>query len=386
MVAAIVAPSEFEVLIALLRERGYRVVGPTVRDGTVVHADLTGVDDLPRGWGDEQSPGSYRLVRRDDDALFGFTVGPHSFKRELFPPRQHLWEAVSDGDAVFHVVEPPLPDEPMAFVGVRPCELAAIGVQDRVFLEGVAADRVYAGRRDGLVLIAAECHSPAGSCFCASMGTGPGVDSDAAVAPGSAPVALADLVVTELFEPDHRLLLRADTDLGAELLEALEQREATDDDLTAREASLDAAVQRMGRHLDTDDLHDLLMGNLSHPRWDDVASRCLACTNCTMVCPTCFCTTVEDTTDLTGDRASRDRRWDSCFTIDFSHAGPMSVRTSTRARYRQWMTHKLATWIDQFDSSGCVGCGRCITWCPVGIDITEEAAAIRASDGREAVS
>ena len=133
----------------------------------------------------------------------------------------------------------------------------------------------------------------------------------------------------------------------------------------------------MGRELDTTDIRELLYRNYEHPRWDEVAERCLACGNCTMVCPTCFCTTVEDVTDLAGEHVERHQRWDSCFTIDYSHIHGGAVRGSTRSRYRQWMTHKLATWIDQFGSSGCVGCGRCITWCPVGIDITEEARAIR---------
>jgi Fe-S-cluster-containing hydrogenase component 2 len=131
-----------------------------------------------------------------------------------------------------------------------------------------------------------------------------------------------------------------------------------------------------------DDLHDLLLGNLDHPRWDDVAARCMTCANCTMVCPTCFCMTVEDSSDLAGVESSRSRRWDSCFTMDHSYVHGGSVRASAKSRYRQWLTHKLATWIDQFGSSGCVGCGRCITWCPVGIDITEEVAAIRNSRPR----
>ena len=110
--------------------------------------------------------------------------------------------------------------------------------------------------------------------------------------------------------------------------------------------------------------------------------RCLTCGNCTMVCPTCFCTTTEDVTDLTGDHAERWRHWDSCFDLDFSylHGGPCAPRA--RSRYRQWLTHKLGTWHDQFGSSGCVGCGRCIVWCPVGIDITEEAHALRAGAAR----
>lgn len=96
-----------------------------------------------------------------------------------------------------------------------------------------------------------------------------------------------------------------------------------------------------------------------------------------MVCPTCFCSSVHDVADLSGDNVERIRQWDSCFNLDFSYTKGGTVRDNTRSRYRQWLTHKLASWQDQFDSLGCVGCGRCITWCPVGIDLTEEVQAIR---------
>ena len=365
----VIAVDELGTLIGTLRGDGYRVIGPTVRDGSILHGELHELSDLPRGWTDEQAPGTYRLQRRDDEALFGYAVGPSSPKRELFPPRQRLWTATSDGDASFHVTQERHESARIAFLGVRGCELAAIAVQDRVFLQGAYQDEVYVAHRSDVLLIAVECGSPAGTCFCASMGTGPGVTEG------------ADLVLTELLDGEHRFLARAVTEAEAELLAALERGEPTHHDITAREQVIATATAGMGRELDTDGLHDLLLGNLEHPRWDDIADRCLACTNCTLVCPTCFCTTVEDTTDLTGANAFRDRRWDSCFGLEFSHAGPASVRSSTKARYRQWMTHKLATWIDQFGTSGCVGCGRCITWCPVGIDITVEADAIRrASD------
>jgi Fe-S-cluster-containing hydrogenase component 2 len=139
-------------------------------------------------------------------------------------------------------------------------------------------------------------------------------------------------------------------------------------------------IGQVTKHLDTVDIKDLLYRNLEHPRWDEVAARCLSCANCTMVCPTCFCTTVEDTSDLAGRETTHQRRWDSCFTTDFSYISGGSIRQSGKARYRQWMTHKLASWIDQFGTSGCVGCGRCITWCPVSIDITEEASVIRETE------
>ena len=134
------------------------------------------------------------------------------------------------------------------------------------------------------------------------------------------------------------------------------------------------------RKLNTTNIRDTLLSNLDHPRWDEVAERCLSCANCTMVCPTCFCSSVDEISDLAGDHVERERTWDSCFNVGFSYMNGGNVRDNVRSRFRQWLTHKLASWIDQFDTSGCVGCGRCITWCPVGIDLTEEVAAIRGDD------
>jgi formate hydrogenlyase subunit 6/NADH:ubiquinone oxidoreductase subunit I len=201
------------------------------------------------------------------------------------------------------------------------------------------------------------------------MGTGPQAESG------------YDLALTELLDAPHRFLVDVGSERGAELLAELPRREATTSDLASAVASGEAARGRMGRTMETDGVRDLLLASLDSPRWDDVASRCLSCANCTLVCPTCFCSTVEDATDLTGDHAERWRVWDTCFSVDYSYIHGGSIRPSTRSRYRQWLTHKLATWQDQFGTSGCVGCGRCITWCPVGIDITEEVDALRAARG-----
>ncbi|HET6968877.1 MAG TPA: 4Fe-4S dicluster domain-containing protein, partial [Ornithinibacter sp.] len=215
---------------------------------------------------------------------------------------------------------------------------------------------------------------PAATCFCTSMGTGP------------AAVGGYDLALTELLDAGgHRFVVDVATERGAGLLAGIPTRPAPDADREAAAQVTIRARDRMVRSVDTDGIRDLLAANLEHPRWDDVAERCLACTNCTLVCPTCFCSTVEDHSDLAGRHAERTRRWDSCFTLDHSYLHGGSVRPTHRDRYRQWLTHKLGTWIDQFDSSGCVGCGRCITWCPVGIDLTAEVAAIRAEPAGTAV-
>ncbi|MBK6798901.1 MAG: 4Fe-4S dicluster domain-containing protein [Acidobacteria bacterium] len=355
-------------LIEALAESGYRVIGPTVRDGAIVYDEVEKLDDLPAGWTDEQQPGSYRLKRRDDRALFGFNVGPHSWKKFLHPPNLRLFQAKRN-DKGFEISNDNQPAPHLAFLGVRACELHAIAIQDKVFINGPYVDSVYGERREKSFVVAVNCGQAGGTCFCTSMKTGPRAESG------------FDIALTEVIETDqHYFVAEAGSERGVEILEKTRTRKADESEKKKAVEIVEFAASRMGRNLDTTGIKELLYRNHDHPRWEDVASRCLTCANCTMACPTCFCTTVEDTTDLTGDHAERWRRWDSCFTTDFSYIHGGSMRVSVKSRYRQWMTHKLASWIDQFGTSGCVGCGRCITWCPVGIDITEEAAAIRKNE------
>ncbi|MEV0970808.1 4Fe-4S dicluster domain-containing protein [Microtetraspora glauca] len=348
-----------EPLVAALRSAGYSVVGPTVKDGAVRLAEISSAAELPAGTGDAQEPGHYRLTERDDDLVFGFAASPDSAKRFTQPPRQTLFRM---RDREIEEVEPEAPR--VALLGVRACDLAAMAVQDRVFLGGRHPDPAYRRRREALFLVAVNCAVPGGTCFCVSMGTGPKA------------TAGFDLALTELAAP-HRFLIETGSERGAEIVTAIPHQAATGDDVAAAEEVSRTAAGRMGRTVDTAGIQEWLPAAHDHPRWDDVASRCLACTNCTMVCPTCFCSTVEDVTDLSGEVAERSERWDSCFTLDFSEVGGAPVRGSQRGRYRQWLTHKFATWFDQFGTSGCVGCGRCITWCPTGIDVTEELSCIR---------
>jgi ferredoxin len=365
--AVVIDREGLDQLISALAERGYRVLGPVVRDRAISIGELRGTGDLPQGWRDTQAPGRYRLEQAGDPALFSWAVGPSSIKGDVFPSRSVVWRAsVTEGSVRLEETHDDTPSA--ALVGVRPCEVAALGVLDRVLGQAPAPDPLYRHRRAGFVVVA-ECGTPSGTCFCTSMDTGPAARDG------------FDLALTELLDHDgHRFLVRVGSQQGAEVLQGLSWRAATHGDVAARDGVIEHATANMGRLLDTDDLPGLLVRNLEHPRWDDVAERCLACGNCTLVCPTCFCATVQDTTDV-GGTVERERTWASCFDLAHSYLHGGSVRETTRARYRQWMTHKLSTWWDQFGTSGCVGCGRCITWCPVGIDITEESAAIRATDG-----
>ncbi|GAB4108996.1 MAG: 4Fe-4S dicluster domain-containing protein [Phycisphaeraceae bacterium] len=351
-------------LVRLLQERGYTVIAPTVRDGVIALSAVTRADQIASGVRDELAPGRYRLADSPMSRHFQYVVGQDSPKRFFFPPELELVSLHVEGKRF--VLDRTAPNPPkLAILGVRPCDLAAIRIQDRVLGYGdhstarrCETDTYYHQARKQSVLIAANCTQPGGTCFCASMGTGPDAREG------------YDLSMTEM---GGGFIMRAGSDKGRELIDHLPVREAEPAEIELGQLKLEQAGERMGRSLDTESVRQLLRTHIEHPAWDEVAQRCLACANCTMVCPTCFCTTVSDTNDLATGSFNRTRRWESCFTQQFSYTTAGSVRGSIRARYRHWMRHKLCTWYDQFGCPGCVGCGRCITWCPVGIDITEQA-------------
>jgi ferredoxin len=369
--------SDLQLILDQLASAGYRVVGPQVADGAVVYRELHSIEQLPRGVLDEQDGGRYRLHHDSQAGYFDHVVGPHSVKQFLFPPREVVQEFHRDGDSWRSTQPASTEPQKTAVIGVRSCDLHAIAIQDQVFLHGPYVDPGYQARRAALFLVSVQCRRAAATCFCHSMNTGPRAKSG------------FDLALTEL---DDRFVMEVGSQQGGTILRAIDGVQLCSDSEKQQAAQLSLGLEQAmlhrnqqppptnqprPRHLATDGIHDLLLQNLNHPRWEQVADRCLSCTNCTLVCPTCFCSTVEEVSDLTGDHVRRERAWSSCFTTEHSHLSSGVVRQSTASRYRQWLTHKLATWIDQYGTSGCVGCGRCITWCPVGIDLTEEVAAIR---------
>jgi len=374
-----IAKPQLQDLIDILREDNYRTIGPQVSQEAVIYDDLHSIEQLPIGYVDEQDGGHYRL-RKEGGAWFDYVVGPHSLKNFLFPPRETLVRLDRvDGEWETTVPEPA--PQPLAVIGPRSCDLHAMKIQDRVFMGEAYTDPAYRSRRNQIFVIAVNCRRAAATCFCHSMNTGPACSVG------------YDLLLTEL---DEHFVVQIGTTRGSKVVDGISWSPCETEQIAEAEghtqlvreelesrsptgfpASTDDGPKR--RSLDTTDIYNLLMENLENPRWEEVAQRCLACTNCTLVCPTCFCASVEDVSDLSGDHVERERAWDSCFTLEHSQMTSGAVRKTIASRYRQWLTHKLATWHDQYDTSGCVGCGRCITWCPVGIDLTEEVAAIRES-------
>ena len=357
----ILSLSGLQRLLDVLDAKGYRIVGPAVRDGAMVWDTVRRISDLPVGWQDQQEPGRYRLEQTGSSVVFGITHGPHSLKPFAFVPREPLLqiERASGG----FVVHPKLPQtEKIAVIGARSCDLAGLAIQDQIFLNGTYPDNYYAIRREGFLVIAVNCTRALPTCFCASTETGPRARRN------------FDLALTEV---DEMFLVEAGSPAGRDVLMDIVVAAASATLIAEASTRVEACARSQVRRLGSSGMPQALYEAYDHPHWDEVAARCLACANCTMVCPTCFCHTVEETPDLARENTEHTRLWDSCFTQEHGYIHGKNIRPAIKDRYRMWLTHKLASWVDQFGTSGCVGCGRCITWCPVGIDLTEELQALR---------
>lgn len=354
------ARENFQTLIDVLVDEGYRCLGPQVRDGAIVFDELSDVSQLPTGVHDQQAPGNYQLSRSDSPRCFAWANGPQALKPLLFAPRETLWRAERDADGRLSFVAAEPTVQKTAVFGVRSCDLAGVRIQDNILIHDVYQDERYRARREALFTVAVNCSRPAETCFCASTGDGPTAEGG------------YDLLLSEL---DEGFLVNADSDAGEKVLKRLSLEWASDHQffVAGQQAVHAAKVQTRKLPAKVD---EVLLNNLEHDRWQEVAQRCLSCGNCTMVCPTCFCHQEVEQPQLDGESTEHVREWDSCFTEGHSYIHGTVIRKETEKRYRQWLTHKLATWVQQFGNSGCVGCGRCIAWCPVGIDLTEEANAI----------
>ncbi|MFN2144140.1 MAG: 4Fe-4S dicluster domain-containing protein [Anaerolineales bacterium] len=353
----VIPKTELDKLLAAMRQQGYQTVGPVVKHDALEYGPVETIADLPKGYTSEQNAGQYRLKQAGHDRFFDITPGARTWKEYIYPPRRHLFTMSRDNGHWERVkVEEDLPKH--ALIGVRPCELKAIGVLDAVLVRRDFTDPDYMARRSRIFILAVDCLHPGDTCFCVSMGSGPEAGEG------------YDLKMTEL---DDCFLIRIGSDIGLAVMQDLDWEPATAFCQQAAQRGLDHAVRSMGRQIrDIESVPDAILNNLEHGHWLDVSARCMSCGNCTFVCPTCFCWDAVDEVSVTTKETSRYRVWDSCFNLAYSAQAGGNTRPSTKSRYRQWLSHKFGNWQKQFDVLGCVGCGRCITWCPAGIDVTEE--------------
>lgn len=354
--------SELDHLITILRDSGFETIGPKVHNQAISYAPIEKLDDLPLGYSSEGERGYFRLQQGNHNRYFDVTPGQDSWKKFLFPPRTTLFTAAKENGRWKETVNQDS-SKKFAFIGVRPCDLSAISVQDKVFIREDYVDPIYSSRRANVLILVVNCLHPSSTCFCTSMSTGPQAASG------------FDLSLTEL---NDVFLVEIGSDAGIALVQQIEWSPASANYLQIAAQKMEKSAQTITRRIeDPQSVPEMLLENLDHPHWDEVGARCLSCTNCTLVCPTCFCWEVEDSTNLAGNRTERTRVWDSCFNLSYAAQAGGNIRPTTKSRYRQWLTHKMGTWVEQFGGSGCVGCGRCIVWCPAKIDITEEINALR---------
>ena len=352
----VIEKEAFNAILARLKENGYETIGPRVKNETLIYSSIDQLNDLPRGYVTEQDAGHFRLTHTGHSRYFDAIPGAQSWKQFLFPPKTELF-TLRKANNHWETITPETKTPTYAFIGVRACELAAIQIQDNIFMRPDFNDPTYRARRERVFILTVNCMYPAGTCFCVSMGTGPRAKGG------------FDLSLTEL---EDVFLLTIGSEVARNLFDEIPFEPASAFLLRNADQGLERAASQMGRKLDISNLPDLILNNLDHPHWQEVGSRCLSCTNCTQVCPTCFCWDAVDQMSLDGKKTHRERVWDSCFNPGYSYQAGGNTRPTIRSRYRQWLSHKLGTWKQQYGTLGCVGCGRCITWCPAEIDLTKE--------------
>ncbi len=326
---------KLKTLAAKLCERGNRVLAPATIDGATVFAEF--------------GPGS--------EIAFDVLRTARSSKEAFFPCSETLFEFRREGRSI-EIVPDETPAQPTVLLWCRPCDAASYDMLDRLFAWDYD-DEFWQAKRAATTVVSIACDAPDEYCFCSSVGGSPGNKSgaDLWLAPA------ADGIVAE-----------PQTEKGQALVDAF------GDLFTEGESEL--RIADLPATFDLEKVKPWLDDNFQHPFWTDIAYKCLGCGVCAFVCPTCHCFDMADDADL--DRGRRLRTWDSCcFKVFALHASGHNPRPTKDGRYRQRMMHKFKYYVEKFDVTACVGCGRCSASCPIDMNICTVATAVAAGPDAE---
>lgn len=359
----ILSKKQLKQLFALLKQEAFSLIGPVVKDGVISYEEVPVLEELASSVQDKQSPAFYSLKKTNKPYFFSYANGFSSLKKFFFPAQRELFSLKRDKNKRFNIFYPDKPNKKLAFFGIKPCDLAALVVQDKIFMEGDYQDIYYQNLRKNSFIVVANCTHPSENCFCTSFNTGPAVKNKESL----------DISLTEILEADkHYFIAEAFSERAREYFRKLKVPLAKEKDKKMFNKTIEKSARKIKKRVNEEEIKKFFPLSYENYYWREIGKRCLGCGNCTLVCPSCFCSTVLEKSNIGATEAERVKVWDSCFNVEFSYIHPAAVRKNIYSRYRQWLMHKFFNWYKQFKTSGCVGCGRCISWCPVGIDVRDE--------------
>lgn len=304
----------------------------------------------------------FKEITSGSDVLLDYSNSKIPPKGILFPQSEELFSYKVDKQGA--QLEEKIDSQKKVIFGIRPCDAKSLALLDNVFSNDKYQDPYYVTRRKNTVLVGIGCNEPQSTCFCTSIDGGP-FDTSA-----------LDLLLIDIGD---KYVIEIVTDKGKELLSNANCTEATDADKEA--ASKVKSNATLINTINIDGLKAKLDVNFYDEIWDFISEKCLGCAACTYSCPTCHCfDIVDDAVDTNGCRV---RNWDSCmFPLFTLHGSGHNPRPSGKERFRNRIMHKFKYFVDNFNATACVGCGRCIQNCPVNLDIREVLAEIKASEAR----
>ncbi|MGD0276344.1 MAG: 4Fe-4S dicluster domain-containing protein [Syntrophales bacterium] len=295
----------------------------------------------------------FKALEKGEEPLVRYANSKNAPKNFFFPHTELMMKYTRTPKGMTFKEKGPEAPEAVLF-GVRPCDARSLVLLDRLFDQEKYRDNYYIERRARITVISMACvHPPYATCFCTSVDGAP-VSSDG-----------ADILITDV---EDNYLVEFLSEKGQKYLSYFGNAAADEAAVARKEEIARQAASEIKSHIPAKEIKPILDVNFEHPFWNTIHQKCLACGTCTFLCPTCHCFDISD--EVKGADGIRIRNWDSCmfplFTLETSGHNP---RTTQKERWRQRAMHKFKYYVDNFNAIACVGCGRCVMYCPVNIDI-----------------